>query len=213
VTDLHPRAAVLEPVCARTSDEAEEHIGTAVLVLRVRRLDAELVRMCPGRTTRRALMVREPREEPVVRAVLVVDFKCDEKTSAEGDRGKDRTATEGGYADSDALFMWGWYPRHMRVWNRFCSPSSQSQPGSMGYAWHSKQKGTLTEWFTHLSATKEPRREEPSDEGSIVEVRVIREREARPAGAVHSNKFHSITHLLNQTTSPVCDLPKRTSNV
>jgi hypothetical protein len=92
---------------ARTSNEPEEHIGVTVLVLRVRRLDAKLVRMCPGRATRRALMVREPREEPVVRAVLVVDFKCHEETSAEGDRGKDRAATEGGYADADALFITG----------------------------------------------------------------------------------------------------------
>jgi hypothetical protein len=30
-------------------------------------------------------MVREPREEPVVGAVLVVDFKCHEETSAKGD--------------------------------------------------------------------------------------------------------------------------------
>lgn len=90
---------------ARTSNQPEEHIGTTVLVLRVRRLDAELVRMCPSRTTRRALMVSEPREEPVVCAVLVVDFKRHEETAAEGDRGNHRTTTEGGYANADALFI------------------------------------------------------------------------------------------------------------
>lgn len=105
MTNLHPCAAVLEPMYARTSNEPEKHIGTTVLVLRERRLDAKLVRMCPGRATRRALMVREPREEPVVRAVLVVDFKCHEQTSAEGDRGKHRAATEGGYSDANALFI------------------------------------------------------------------------------------------------------------
>jgi hypothetical protein len=74
-------------------------------MLRVCRLDAKLVRVCPGRTTRRALVVREPGEEPVVSAVLVVDFERHEETSAERDRGKDRSATEGGYADADALFV------------------------------------------------------------------------------------------------------------
>ena len=90
---------------ARASNEPEKHIGTAVLVLCVRRLDAELVRMCPGRATRRALVMREPLEEPVVRAVLVVDFKCHEETSAEGDRGENCATTEGGYANANALFM------------------------------------------------------------------------------------------------------------
>ena len=90
---------------ARASNEPEKHIGTAVLVLCVRCLDAELVRMCPGRSTRRALMVCEPLEEPVVRAVLIVDFKCHEESSAEGDRGKDCATTEGGYANANALFM------------------------------------------------------------------------------------------------------------
>jgi hypothetical protein len=61
--------------------------------------------VCPGWTTRRALVVREPREEPVVGAVLVVDFECHEETSAERDRGKDRATTEGGYADAHALFV------------------------------------------------------------------------------------------------------------
>ena len=74
-------------------------------MLRVRRLDAELVRVCPGRTTRRALVVREPGEEPVVGAVLVVDFERHEEASAERDRGKDRAATEGGYPDAHALFV------------------------------------------------------------------------------------------------------------
>jgi hypothetical protein len=73
--------------------------------LRVCRLDAKLVRVCPGWTTRRALVVREPREEPVVSAVLVVDFERHEETSAERDRGKDRAATEGGYTDAHALFV------------------------------------------------------------------------------------------------------------
>ena len=87
-----------------TSDESKEHIGTPVLVLRVGSLDAKLVRMCPEWATRRALMVCEPCEEPIVRAVLVIDFKCDEETSAERDRGKDRAATEGSYADTHALY-------------------------------------------------------------------------------------------------------------
>ena len=72
-------------------------------MLRVCRLDAKLVRVCPGWTTRRALVVREPREEPVVGAILVVDFKRHEETSAERDRGKDRAATKGGYANPHAL--------------------------------------------------------------------------------------------------------------
>jgi hypothetical protein len=70
-------------------------------MLRVCRLDAKLVRVCPGRTTRRALVVREPREEPVVSAVLV-DFECHEETSAERDQGKDCAMTEGGYAHAHA---------------------------------------------------------------------------------------------------------------
>lgn len=74
-------------------------------MLRVCRLDAELVRVCPGWTTRRALVVREPREEPVVSAVLVVNFECHEETSAERDRGEDRAATEDSYADAHALFV------------------------------------------------------------------------------------------------------------
>lgn len=52
---------------------AEEDVGAAVLVLSVRRLDAELVRMRPGGTVT-ALLVREPYEELVVRAVPVIDF-------------------------------------------------------------------------------------------------------------------------------------------
>jgi hypothetical protein len=51
------------------------------------------------------LVVREPSEEPVVSTVLVVDFECHEETSAKRDRGKDRAATEGGYADAHALFV------------------------------------------------------------------------------------------------------------
>jgi hypothetical protein len=51
------------------------------------------------------LVVGEPREEPVVSAVLVVDFERHEETSAERDRGKDRAATEGGYTDAHALFV------------------------------------------------------------------------------------------------------------
>ena len=74
-------------------------------MLRVCRLDAKLVRVCPGWATRRALVVREPREEPVVSAVLVVDFECHEETSAERDRGKDRATTKGRYADAHALFV------------------------------------------------------------------------------------------------------------
>lgn len=74
-------------------------------MLRICRLDAKLVRVCPGWTTRRALVVREPSEEPVVSTVLVVDFECHEETSAKRDRGKDRAATEGGYADAHALFV------------------------------------------------------------------------------------------------------------
>jgi len=71
---LHPGAAVFKPVHAWTSDELEEDVGAAIFVLGVRRLNAELVRVRPRGTTRRALLVREPREEPVVRAVLVVDL-------------------------------------------------------------------------------------------------------------------------------------------
>lgn len=133
-TNLHPCAAVLEPMHARTGNEPEEHIGTTVLVLCVRRLDAKLVRMCPGRATRRALVVREPCEEPVIRAVLVVDFKCHKETSSEGDRGKDRAATEGGYANANALFFAAVYPTYMRFWKRLSLPSTQSQPESTGYA-------------------------------------------------------------------------------
>lgn len=133
-TNLHPCAAVLEPMHARTGNEPEEHIGTTVLVLCVRRLDAKLVRMCPGRATRRALVVREPCEEPVIRAVLVVDFKCHKETSSEGDRGKDRAATEGGYANANALFFAAVYPTYMRFRKRLSLPSTQSQPESTGYA-------------------------------------------------------------------------------
>lgn len=100
---LHPRAAVLEPVHAGARDEPEEHIGTAVLMLRVRCLEAELVRVRPGGAAHRALLVREPGEEPVVRAVPVVDLERHEQAAAEGDRGEDRTATEGRYANADAL--------------------------------------------------------------------------------------------------------------
>ena len=88
---------------ARASDEPEEDVSAPVLVLRVRRLDAELVRVCPGGATRRALVVREPREEPVVRAVLVVNLERHEQTSAESDRGQNRAASEGSYADANAL--------------------------------------------------------------------------------------------------------------
>ena len=73
---LSPGAAVCKPVHAWSSDEIEEdvRVGAAVFVLGVRRLDAELVRVRTSETTRRALLVREPREEPVVRAVPVVDL-------------------------------------------------------------------------------------------------------------------------------------------
>ena len=88
---------------ARASDELEEDVGVSVLVLRIRRLDAELVRVCPGGATCRTLVVREPGEEPVVRAVLVVDLERHEQTSAQGDRGQNRATSESGYADADAL--------------------------------------------------------------------------------------------------------------
>ena len=100
---LHPRAPVLQPVHARAGDEPEQHVRAAVLVLRVGRLDAELVRVRPCGAARRALVVREPGEEPVVCAVLVVDLQRHEQTSAEGDRGQDCAAAEGGYTDADAL--------------------------------------------------------------------------------------------------------------
>ena len=100
---MHPGAAVFKPVHAWTSDELEEDVRAAVLVLRVRRLDAELVRVRPDGTARRALVMREPGEEPVVRAVPVVDFECHEQTSAECDRGENRATAEDRYADADAL--------------------------------------------------------------------------------------------------------------
>jgi hypothetical protein len=59
--------------------------------------------VCPGGTTRRALLMREPGEEPVVRAVPVVDLERHEQTSAECDRGENRAAAEGGYADPYTL--------------------------------------------------------------------------------------------------------------
>jgi hypothetical protein len=72
---LHPRSAVFKPVYAWTSDESKKYVGTTIFVLCVSGLDAELVRVCPGRSARRTLVVREPGEEPVVGAVLVVDLE------------------------------------------------------------------------------------------------------------------------------------------
>jgi len=66
----------------RASDESEEHVGAAVLVLRVRRLDAELMRVRPDGAARRALVVREPGEEPVVCPVFVIDLERHEQASA-----------------------------------------------------------------------------------------------------------------------------------
>jgi hypothetical protein len=94
-------------VHAWTSNESEKHIGTSVLVLCVGSLDAELVRMCPGGSAGRALVVREPGEEPVVGAVLVVDLERHEQPSAEGNRGEDGTTAEDGDADADALHCGG----------------------------------------------------------------------------------------------------------
>ena len=88
---------------ARPSDESKEHVGASVFVLRVGCLDAELVRVCPGGAARRALVVREPGEEPVVCAVLVVDLERHEQASAESDRGEDGTAAKDGDAHADAL--------------------------------------------------------------------------------------------------------------
>ena len=48
-------------------------------------------------------MMREPLEEPVVRAVLVVDLEGDEHASAERNGGKHGGAAEHGDANSDAL--------------------------------------------------------------------------------------------------------------
>jgi len=121
-------------VYARAGDELEEDVGASVLVLRVRRLDAELVRVCPGGATRRALVVREPREEPVVRAVLVVDLERHEQTSAEGDRGQNRAASEGGYADADALQCVATVRAVEGEMGTELLPSDQSQPESTGYA-------------------------------------------------------------------------------
>jgi hypothetical protein len=70
----NPGAAVFELVHAWTSDEPEEDVGAAIFVLGARHLDAELVRVRPGGTTRRALLLRMLHEEPVVRAVPLVDF-------------------------------------------------------------------------------------------------------------------------------------------
>ncbi len=84
-------------------DEAEAHVGAAVAALRVGGLDAELVRVGPGGAAGGALVVREPGEEPGVRAVLVVDLERDEQASAEGDGGKHRGAAEHGDANSDTL--------------------------------------------------------------------------------------------------------------
>jgi hypothetical protein len=102
-TYLHPRAAVFKPVNARASDESEQYVGTTVFVLCVSGLDAELVRVCPGGSARRTLVVGEPGEEPVVGAVLVVDLERHEQPSAKGDRGEDGTATEDGDADAESL--------------------------------------------------------------------------------------------------------------
>jgi len=123
-------------VHAWARDEPEEDVGAAVLVLRVGRLDAELVRVRPGRAARRALVVREPREEPVVRAVLVVDLERHEQTSPERDRGENRAAPESGYADADALDCAATdrYVRAVEGEMGYVLPSNQSQPGSTGYA-------------------------------------------------------------------------------
>jgi hypothetical protein len=100
---LHPRSAVFEPMHARARDELKKHVGATVFMLRVGRLDAELVRVRPSGTTRRALVVREPGEEPVVCAVPVADLERHEQTPAERDRGEDCAAAESGYTDADAL--------------------------------------------------------------------------------------------------------------
>ena len=93
---LHPRAAVLEPVEAGPGDKAEAYVGAAVAALRVGGLDTELVRVGPGGPAGGALVVREPGEEPGVRAVLVVDLERDEQASAERDGGEYCGAAEHG---------------------------------------------------------------------------------------------------------------------
>jgi hypothetical protein len=75
-------------VHAGPGDEAEAHVGAAVAALRIGGLDAELMRVGPGGPTGGALVMREPGEEPGVRAVLVVDLERDEQASAEHNGGQ-----------------------------------------------------------------------------------------------------------------------------
>jgi hypothetical protein len=84
-------------------DEAEAYVCAAVVPLRVGGLDAQLVRVGPGGSAGGALVVREPGEEPGVRAVLVVDLERDEQASAERDGGEHRGASEHGDTNSDTL--------------------------------------------------------------------------------------------------------------
>ncbi len=149
-----------------TSNESKKHIGTTVFMLRVCRLDTKLVRMCPSWTTRRALMVREPREEPVICAVLVVDLECHEETSAERDRGKDRAATEDGYADADALFSLLHLYSHPTYTRAYHQTEASLKVGTMLGRVVRKSRA-LTEQYTHLSAAIDPRSEEPWEGRSI----------------------------------------------
>ena len=88
---------------AGPGDEAEAYVGAAVAALRVGGLDAKLVRVGPGGPAGGALVVREPGEEPGVRAVLVVDLERDEQASAERNGGEHCGAAEYGQADADTL--------------------------------------------------------------------------------------------------------------
>ena len=102
-TYLHPCAAVLQPVYTWPRDEAETYVRAAVAALCVGGLDAQLVRVGPGGSAGSALVVREPGEEPCVRAVLVIDLERDEQASAERDGGEHRGAAEHGDTNSDTL--------------------------------------------------------------------------------------------------------------
>jgi hypothetical protein len=130
---LHPCAAVLEPVYAWSRHETEVYVCTAVVALCVGGLDAELVRVGPGGPAGGTLVVREPGEEPGVRAVLIVDLERDKQASAERDGGKQRSAAENGDANSDALYFQRSVCRFIASKDN-CSPSSRSPLGSKGFA-------------------------------------------------------------------------------
>ncbi len=88
--------------------------------------------------------MREPSEEPGVRAILVVDLERDEQTSAERDGGENRGAAKHGDANSDTLCFLQSVCMVGSCRDDW-SPLSQSLLGSTGYTWQgSEQEEVIT---------------------------------------------------------------------